>query len=118
MKIDAAEYSSKRATPEEIKALIADDAKRGEFMILEQDGGDFLQVAGDAAADGFTLEYSEGGRLFRCPRPVAAGEAEGAFLDYLDRLDSWKGRFAWEAADCPRPRTGLLAALARFFGGS
>ena len=35
MKINAAEYSSNNATPEQIRELISDDRKRGEFMILE-----------------------------------------------------------------------------------
>ena len=36
MKINAAEYTSDNATPEEIRELMSDDAKRGEFMILSR----------------------------------------------------------------------------------
>ena len=45
IKIEAAEFTSSDATPELIKELVADDSKRGEFMILD-DGKDFVQIAG------------------------------------------------------------------------
>lgn len=120
MKIEAAEYSSPTATPELIKELFADDKKRGEFMILAKGEYDFIQVAGDAAADGFTLEYREGGRegkLYHCPRTVTREEAEAAFLDYLDGIESWKSRFAWEditpkVSDGKRERIIVAIAIA------
>lgn len=99
MKINAAEYSSPTATPELIRELFADDKKRGEFMILEKDKYNFIQVGGDTAADGFMLEYREcgkDGKLYHCPSIVTSEEAEAAFLDYLDGIETWKHRFEWE----------------------
>lgn len=99
MKIVAAEYCSPTATPELVEELFADDQKRGEFMILEKDKYDFIQVGGETAADGFILEYRErgkDGKLYHCPRTVSRNEAEAAFLDYLDGNEGWKSRFAWE----------------------
>jgi len=114
MKINAAEYSSESATPEEIRELLSDDAKRGEFMILEKGDDAFVQVAG-YADDGFELEYREGAQMFRCSRTVSREEAESAFLDYLDGLDSWKSRFPWEPMEFSFPmnaRTTVARALA------
>ena len=111
MKINAAEYSSKQATSEEIRELMADDAKRGEFMILEKGDDAFVQVAGDSNG-GFALEYREGERMFRCTRNVSRDEAEEAFLDYLDGRDSWKSRFSWEPMEfSPRSSVRVVAAV-------
>ena len=102
MKINAAEYSSPTATPELIRELFADDKKRGEFMILEKDKYNFIQVGCDTAADGFMLEYREcgkDGKLYHCPSIVTSEEAEAAFLDYLDGIETWKHRFEWEVEE-------------------
>lgn len=110
MKINAAEYSSDNATPEEIRELVSDDAKRGEFMILEKGEDDFVQIAEDAE-EGFVLEYREGERMFRCMRNVSRDEAEGAFLDYLDGLDSWKSRFSWEPLEFRPQSSARIVAI-------
>ncbi len=110
MKINAAEYSSDNATPEEIRELVSDDAKRGEFMILEKGEDDFVQIA-EGAEEGFVLEYREGERMFRCMRNVSRDEAEGAFLDYIDGLDSWKSRFSWELLEFRPQSSGRLAVV-------
>ena len=99
MKINAADYSSNNATPEQIRELISDDSKRGEFMILEKNDNDFVQIAGEVASNGFILEYRDGGKQYRCTRSVSKSEAERSFLDYLDGLDSWKSRFTWEPVE-------------------
>ena len=110
MKINAAESSSDNATPEEIRELVSDDAKRGEFMILEKGEDDFVQIAEDAE-EGFVLEYREGERMFRCMRNVSRDEAEGAFLDYLDGLDSWKSRFSWEPLEFRPQSSARIVAI-------
>jgi len=111
MKINAPEYSSESATPEEIRELLSDDGKRGEFMILEKGDDAFVQVAG-YADDGFELEYREGAQMFRCSRTVSREEAESAFLDYLDGLDSWKSRFPWEPMEFSPRSSGRIVVVA------
>lgn len=97
MKIEAADYPPCPATPELIRELLADDRKRGEYMILDKDdGNDFLQIAGDCAKDGFHIEYREGEQMFCLPNGVSQAEAESIFLEYLSGSDGWKTRFPWE----------------------
>ena len=118
MKIEAADYPSCPATPELIRELLADDRKRGEYMILDKDdGNDFLQIAGDCAKDGFHIEYREGEQMFCLPNSVSQAEAESIFLEYLSGSDGWKTRFPWEPFEI-RKHTGrniLIVALVIVF---
>ena len=112
MKINAAGYASDGATPEEIRELVSDDRKRGEFMILEKGEDDFVQIAGEVASAGFDLEYRESGRMFRCTRTVSRNEAENAFLEYLAGLDHWKSRLPWEPLEfASRPPGRIVVAI-------
>ena len=106
MKLEAADYLPSPATPELIRELLADDRKRGEFMILDKDdGNDFLQIAGDCAKDGFHIEYREGEQMFCLPKGVSQAEAESIFLEYLSGSEGWKTRFPWEPIEI-RKHTG------------
>lgn len=114
MKIEAADYPPCPATPELIRELLADDRKRGEYMILDKDdGNDFLQIAGDCAKDGFHIEYREGEQMFCCPDGVSQAEAESIFLEYLSGSDGWKTRFPREPFEVPKHtgRSILVVAL-------
>lgn len=103
MKLEAADYPTCPATPELIRELLADDRKRGEYMILDKDdGNDFLQIAGDCAKDGFHIEYREGEQMFCLPNSVSQAEAESIFLEYLSGSDGWKTRFPWEPFEVPK----------------
>jgi hypothetical protein len=118
MKIEAADYPTSPATPELIRELLADDSKRGEYMILNRDdGNDFLQIAGDCAKDGFHIEYREGEQMFCCPDGVSQAEAESIFLEYLSGSDGWKTRFPWEPMEIPKHtgRNVLIVALVIVF---
>ena len=110
IKIEAAEFTSSDATPELIKELVADDSKRGEFMILD-DGKDFVQIAGDDGNDGFTLEYGEDGVVQHCKRLISRAEAESVFLEYIDGLRSWQSRFEWENVEPTKAIFPFVAVL-------
>ena len=101
MKLETENIKETAASAELIRELMADDARRGNWLILMHDDDDeaFAQIAFDDHPDGVDLEYREGmnGKLYHCTRPVTRFEAENALLDYLDGLESWKSRFTWEA---------------------
>ncbi len=85
------------ATEADIRQAFADDAGRGEFIILAAADQVFLQASGED--DGpYALEYREGSgdRHFRCTRDLTKAEVEGAFLKYLNRDARWKTDFPWE----------------------
>ena len=105
MKLNCAEFYSKEPTEEMIIDLVRNNAKRGEFMILEADDGEsFVQIAGeyDAAnpdARVFTLEYREAGKgapLCHAVNDVTAAEATEAFLSEFRGDRSWRAHHQWE----------------------
>lgn len=100
MKIEGANFAEREASAEAIRELMADDGKRGAYMILMQDGDEeaFVQVAFDDHPDGIDLEYREGAGtpIFHCTRPVSRAEAERALLEYFAGGQGWKCRFPWE----------------------
>lgn len=100
MRIETERMKQREATAELIRELMADDTRRGNWLILMHDGDDeaFMQIAFDDHPDGVDLEYREGsgGSLYHCTRPVTRLEAGNALLDYFDGLESWKSRYTWE----------------------
>ena len=58
MKLNCVEFYSKEPTEEMIIDLVRNNAKRGEFMILEADDGEsFVQIAGE----NYDAEYPDAG---------------------------------------------------------
>ena len=100
VKIEGANFAEREASAEVIRELMADDGKRGSYMILMQDGDEeaFVQIAFDDHPDGIDLEYREGAGtpIFHCTRPVSRAEAERALLEYFAGEKEWKCRFPWE----------------------
>ena len=100
MKLETENVQESEASAELIRELMADDARRGNWLILSRDEDDaaFMQIAFDDHPDGIDLEYRDGADepLYHCKRPVLRLEAENALLDYLDGIDTWKYRFDWE----------------------
>jgi len=105
MKLNCADYSSDNPTEEMIFELVRDNARRGEFMILEADDGEaFVQIAGDydaAHPDArvFTLEYRGAGKdspLNHAATDVTAAEATEALVSELRGDHAWRTRHPWE----------------------
>ena len=100
MKLETENVKEAEARAELIRELMADDARRGNWLILMHDDDDaaFMQIAFDDNPDGIDLEYRDGADkpLYHCKRPVLRLEAENALLDYLDGIETWKHRFEWE----------------------
>ena len=100
VKLETENVQESEASAELIRELMADDARRGNWLILSRDEDDaaFMQIAFDDHPDGIDLEYRDGADkpLYHCKRPVLRLEAENALLDYLDGIDTWKYRFEWE----------------------
>ena len=103
MKLETENVEETEASAELVRELMADDARRGNWLILMHDDDDaaFMQIAFDDHPDGIDLEYREGADkpLYHCKRPVLRLEAENALLDYLDGIDTWKHRFEWEVEE-------------------
>ena len=115
MKLETENVQETEASAELVRELMADDARRGNWLILmhDEDEEAFIQIAFDDHPDGVDLEYREGanGKLYHCTRPVTRLEAENAVLDYFDGLESWKSRFTWEEEEGygePSSRSGGL----------
>ena len=119
MKLNCADFASKNPTPELIFELVRDNAKRGEFMILEDDSGAFVQIAGDydeANPDArvFTLEYRETGKdapLFHAVQDATAAEVTEAFVAELTGDRSWRNRHTWEQTNLSGSGTPIKIAL-------
>ena len=98
MKLECAQSgSTANATVSDIRNALADDASRGEFIILLDSDLTYIQAAN--VSDGpFTLEYQEGdtSHHFQCTRDLTKSEVESAFLKYLTRDPSWKSDFPWQ----------------------
>ena len=103
VKIETENVEETEASAELIRELMADDARRGNWLILMHDDDEeaFMQIAFDDHPDGIDLEYRDGADkpLYHCKRPVLRLEAENALLDYLDGIETWKHRFEWEVEE-------------------
>ena len=109
VKIETENVKETEASAELVRELMADDARRGEFMILsdETDDENFVQVACDyddigGKSDGrFDLEYrtGHGSPLFHCTSRVGADDVERVFLDVLEGRVGWRQDFSWERQD-------------------
>ena len=103
MKLETENVKETEASAELIRELMADDARRGNWLILMHDDDEeaFMQIAFDDHPDGIDLEYRDGADkpLYHCKRPVLRLEAENALLDYLDGIETWKHRFEWEVEE-------------------
>ena len=82
MKLETENVQESEASAELIRELMADDARRGNWLILmhDDDEGAFMQIAFDDHPDGIDLEYRDGADkpLYHCKRPVLRLEAENA----------------------------------------
>ena len=103
MRLETENVKETEASAELIRELMADDVRRGNWLILMHDDDEeaFMQIAFDDHPDGIDLEYREGtGKpLYHCKRPVLRLEAENALLDYIDGIETWKHRFEWEVEE-------------------
>ena len=99
MELETAErIQSANVTEEELINAFQDDYGRGEYIILKQPNGDFMQAAGEEDDMPYALEYSEGdgAHHFQCVRDVTKKEAEITFLKYLKKDMFWKTDFEWK----------------------
>ena len=125
MKVECENLGEREATPDLIRELIRDDARRGEFMILIQDAGEeaFVQIAGDyedvgGRNDGcFDLEYRDGASslLYHANRRATADEVEQAFLSELRGDRSWRSRFEWEREKVGGGGAGIGGVIRAFW---
>ena len=82
MKLETENVKESEASAELIRELMADDARRGNWLILMHDDDEeaFMQIAFDDHPDGIDLEYRDGASkpLYHCKCPVLRLEAENA----------------------------------------
>ena len=67
VKLETENVQESEASAELIRELMADDAKRGNWLILMHDDDEeaFMQIAFDDHPDGINLEYRDGAHI-RC----------------------------------------------------
>jgi hypothetical protein len=82
---------------EDIIRAFADDAGRGEFIILSQSDQVYIQAYGEGD-DPFLVEYREGDAQhhFHSVEDHPKDVVQSLFLKYLDQDDSWKTDIEWE----------------------
>jgi hypothetical protein len=81
-------------SPQTLEDVFADDARRGEFVILEADQSTFLQASGEE--DGpYVLEYREAGEQFQAVGQLTKQEVKEAFLGYLQGGSEWRTKKEW-----------------------
>ena len=118
VKLETENVKETEASAELVRELMADDARRGDWLILMHDDDEeaFVQIAFDDHPDGIDLEYRDGADepLYHSKRPVLRLEAENALLDYLDGIETWKHRFEWEVEE---GFGGAGASIRRFVPG-
>lgn len=93
----AKSIASSNATEADILNAFADDAGRGEYIILSQSEQVYMQACGEG--DGpYTLEYRQGSqdRHYQCPLDLTKSQVKTAFLKYLDGDTSWQHDHEWQ----------------------
>jgi hypothetical protein len=101
-------------TPQTVEEVFTDDARRGEFVILEADENTFLQASGEG--DGpYLLEYKNSGQQFQAVNELTKQEAKEAFLDYFRGGSDWRTKRQWKQVPikkgCFKQTTALLLLL-------
>ena len=100
MKLETAQsLSSEQATIDDIRNAIADDKRRGEFMILSSGPQHYIQAAGDC--EPFYMEYRDGRdkEHYECTQEISRNELETAFISYLSGDSLWKTNFDWKKSE-------------------
>ncbi len=89
--------SAANATEADIRNAFADDAGRGEFLILSQAPDVYMQAAGEG--DGpYALEYRQGNgdQHFHTTDEPTKAQVQSAFLKYLTNDPTWQQDFHWK----------------------
>jgi hypothetical protein len=98
MKLETADrISSADATEEELLNAFANDADRGEFIILSQSDQVYIQASGES--DGpYVMEYREGDadHHFQCTQDLSKETVQATFMKYLRGDNSWKTNVDWK----------------------
>jgi hypothetical protein len=100
MKLETAQsLGSDHATIDDIRNAVADDKRRGEFMILGSSPQHYIQAAGDS--EPFVMEYRDGSAAehYECTQEISRGELEAAFISYLSGDSLWKTKFDWKKSE-------------------
>lgn len=109
--------ASEAVTEEELQQAFSEemDGARGEFLILADEGGGFIQAAGEG--DGpYVLEYRDPEQEKNCcaRQEVGRDEARAAFIDYLRGGTQWREAHEWE--ELGASRAGCLTLVAATAG--
>jgi|SRR6516164_7792430 hypothetical protein len=98
-----------------VEEILADDSRRGEFVILQVDKNTFLQASGEG--DGpYVLEYKDGGQQFQALDAPTKDKVKEAFLDYLRGGSEWKTERQWRQLAARRGCSQAAAVLVLLIG--
>jgi hypothetical protein len=97
MRLDCEEQPPvQNVTEVDLRIAFANDAERGEFVILSEADEVYIQAAGEG--DGpYTLEYRDGGhdRHYECTYQLDKAMVEWVFLKYLRHDETWRTQLEW-----------------------
>ncbi len=117
MELTSAGLSFADVTEQQLDEAFADDARRGEFVILTAEDGSFLQAGGESEGP-YRLEYRDAGsgKQFQATREAGKEEVKQAFLDYLRGGSAWRAQREWrEMTELSRKGCARRSAAAYLF---
>jgi hypothetical protein len=96
MEMETAGSIAKNSVREaDISAAFADDAGRGNFIILSASDSEFIQAV-EEGDELFVVEYRDAhGRQFQASMAMVKPVVEAAFRDYLRLGTAWRDKHHW-----------------------
>ncbi|MEM7317366.1 MAG: hypothetical protein AAF497_29930 [Planctomycetota bacterium] len=88
------------ARPQDIEEVFRDDQRRGEFAILTDEDGSFVQVAGQGEGP-FTVEFFDkaSDQHWVAAKRHSKNEALSVFLAFAKGERSWRDSIEWTELD-------------------
>jgi len=114
MKIETAgAIHVENATLDDLGAAFADDAGRGEFIILSRGEYEFIQAGGEG--DGpYAIEYREGDAQYEAAEELPKQKAALLFLQYYQGDPAFKTACTWKPLKTKSGRLGLALLCVAF----
>lgn len=98
MELETAQgLAHERVTEAELLQAFADDARRGEFIILSQSEQVYIQASGEGEGP-YLMEYRDGSaeRHYQCRQDLSKADVQAAFVSCFRGDGAWKVDWQWE----------------------
>ena len=108
----AGSISADDATADDIREAFANDAERGEFLILEAPEGGYMQMAGGIDGEPFVLEHRDTSEShFKAKGNLTKADVEDAFLSYLSGDEVWQFKYKWDILEMKKGCLSMAVVL-------